>query len=64
MQKRDRERKQQFELQAIEMLKSVLLSSGMTATDAEREIVKTHGKALGIPSVAALRKRIHRTKNV
>jgi hypothetical protein len=53
---RDRRAKQQNENAVIENMRRELLSRGMTAAEVEREIVK----ALGIKSVAALRKRMQR----
>jgi hypothetical protein len=57
---RDRRERHQLEAAIIADLKRQLLSRGMTAADAESEIVSSIGKKLGLVKVVALRKRVQR----
>jgi hypothetical protein len=57
---RDRSVKRRAEIAMIESLKHLLLRRGMLTKEAEHAIIQTIGKALGITSVATLRKRIQR----
>jgi hypothetical protein len=61
--KRDRRAKRQLESAMIEDRMRHLLSCGMTVKEAEHLIVEEMGQALGIATVAALRKRNYRTKH-
>jgi hypothetical protein len=62
--KRDRHAKRQTELAAIEDYMRYLISCGMTMKEAEHPVVEEMGQALGIATVAALRKRRQRARDL
>jgi hypothetical protein len=61
---RDRRAKAQLESAFVEDFKCHLESAGMSPAEAEREIVRTAGRSLGIKTVFGLRKRLQRARSL
>jgi hypothetical protein len=54
--------KQRLEAAMIEDMTHLLQSRGMTKTEAQREIVKSIGRSIGVKNVEALQKRLQRAR--